>query len=659
MLLRTMSVLTLIFSFIFVSCAPKHSDIVLSKFGAKEIKMGEFESVYAKNAGSYEQAKSDSLSKLKSFLDLYTYFQMKLRDADVRGYSKDTSLTSELNDYKRKVGVTYIEEKQLIEPAIKKLYERRKYEMRVSHILFRPDTNAAAAKKLANEVLERIKKGESFDELCAKYSQDTYTKDIGGDIGFVTAGLLTTEFDDAIYNTPAGTVNPEVLKTRWGFHIIRVTDKRVRIPQIRASHIMAGFTSETGSTDTAAAKMRIDSVYNMLKAGKDFAELARKYSNDSGAKENGGDLGFFERRKMIKEFDEAAFNLKVGEFSNIIKTQYGFHIIKVTDQKPYPSFESNKEELKRIYKQVAYNADRDSLIEQLKTKYNFKLNDELFKQIVTKNDSARLTPEFFDSKLGKSVKGKTLFTVLDKNYTADTVFALTVNISELANRLIDSLQLNNMLKKVVPDIVLTEEALNYDKANPEFASLMEDYKNGIYIFKLQDEEVWGKIVLDSAKLVNFYNKTKENYVMPERVSYDEIYVSGDSLKTVIINLLKSGQSFESVAEKYSEKKGEDKKVLNVSLTEVNANELTAAANKLKKIGDFSDPVANNSGYSVVRLTAKEGTRLKTFEEAKAEVSGAFQEAEGKRLDAEYLEHLKNLYKPVFYYENLEKAYKAE
>ena len=87
--------------------------------------------------------------------------------------------------------------------------------------------------------------------------------------------------------------------------------------------------------------------------------------------------------------------------------------------------------------------------------------------------------------------------------------------------------------------------------------------------------------------------------------------------------------------------------------------MTEAAQKLKKVGDVSEGIAFNGGYSFLRLALKEASRVKIFEEAKAEVSGAFQEAEGKRLETEYLNKLKTIYKPVYFYENLEQAYKSE
>jgi peptidyl-prolyl cis-trans isomerase SurA len=664
MLLRTMSILALIFSFVFISCSPKHSDILLSKFGDREIKMGEFEKVYAKNAGSYEQAKKDSLSKLSSFLDLYTYFQMKLRDAEVRGYQKDPNLNSELADYKKKVGITYILEKQLVEPNVKKYYDRRKYEFRVSHIWLKADTshnapvrmNEQEIQKFANELLNKIKNGESFDSLCAKYSFDNYNRNTGGDIYYITAGMLTPEFDDAVYSTAPGTIYPNVLHTRWGYHIIKVTDKRERIPAIRVSHIMVGFAGEGGKPDTLAAKQKIDSAYAELLSGKDFAEVAKKYSTDNGTKNNGGDLDFIERRRLPMEFDKPAFDLKLGEFSKVVKTSYGFHIIKQTERKPYPTLEEDKENLKNIYKQVSYTADHDAFLDSLKTKFNFKLNDETFKKVVTDNDSARFTADFVSGKFGKTVKDLTLYTINNKNFSVDTVFSSVQNSIEFSNKLIDSVLLKSVVKNTSGEFALSEEALVYDKVNPEFAALMEDYKNGIYIFKLQDEEVWGKIALDSAKLVNFYNGTKPNYVMPDRVSFDEIFTNNDSVKTVIADLLKKGENFDSVAVKYSDKKSENGAVYNWPLTDQEASDLTKAAAKLAKAGEISEPFANNGGYSFLKLVSKEKSRLKTYEEAKAEVSGAFQEAEGKRLDAEYLNQLKNIYKPEFFYDKLKEAF---
>jgi peptidyl-prolyl cis-trans isomerase D len=100
--------------------------------------------------------------------------------------------------------------------------------------------------------------------------------------------------------------------------------------QIRASHILF----KTNGKDDAEVKAKAEKVLAEIKAGADFAAMAKKYSQDEASAKLGGDLDFFAKGKMMPEFDEAAFKLKVGEVSGLVKTQYGYHIIKVTDIKP-------------------------------------------------------------------------------------------------------------------------------------------------------------------------------------------------------------------------------------------------------------------------------------------------------------------------------------
>jgi len=104
-------------------------------------------------------------------------------------------------------------------------------------------------------------------------------------------------------------------------------------PEIRASHILV-------DTEEEARK-----ILNELKNGADFAELAKKYSKDP-SKENGGDLGFFGKNVMVEEFEKAAFDLEVGEISEPVKTDYGYHIIKVTDKRTELTFDDVKDYIK-------------------------------------------------------------------------------------------------------------------------------------------------------------------------------------------------------------------------------------------------------------------------------------------------------------------------
>ncbi|HSD64976.1 MAG TPA: peptidylprolyl isomerase [Ignavibacteriaceae bacterium] len=654
---RVIIPLIILVSLVLSSCAPKHSDIVVAKFDEEQIKMNEFEKMYEKNAGSYEKAKADSISQLKNFLDLYVNFKMKLRDAKVRGYDTATDLNQELQDYKKKVGVSYILEKQIVDPGEHQLYDRRKYELRVSHIMFRPDsTGETASRQLAQSILDSIKNGASFSEMAKKYSADNYSKFIGGDIYYITAGLLPPSFEDAAYETPVDSVYPSVVQTRYGFHLIKVTDKRERIPQIKASHILVNFNGPDGKPDTAYARAKIDTVMQKLKNGEDFAKLAEQYSDDTGSKKKGGDLGFFSRRMMVKPFDEAAFNLKPGELSDIIESNFGFHIIKLTDQKPYPSFDEDKEELEKIFKQTRYQEEYDSLVDRLKTKYGFSVNQATLNKILENADSVKVGGKI---KNYDTLKDQPLFTY----NKVDTVYVSTAidrmnSERQFMNRPIDADVINSAINKVVGDSLLEVAAMHLDETDSDFADLMDDYRNGIYVFKLQDDEVWSKIDADSVKLYNYFQQTKDKYVWPDRINFSEIFCKSDSLIHVYYNQLQNGANFDSLAAKYTERPQLKEKAGNYGLVAVDYSTLASKANELLSTpGSYSEPFPYSGGFSIVKLIAKEPARPKTFEEAKAEVSGAYQEAESKRLEQNYLESLKTRYEPQLYYDKLEEAFK--
>jgi peptidyl-prolyl cis-trans isomerase SurA len=647
-------------SILLSSCATQHSEITLVKFDKSQITMGEFEKAYAKNSGGFENAKNDTLAQLENFLNLYSNFKMKLMDASVRGYEKDIDLQSELLDYKKKVGVTYLLEKYLVEPAIKDLYEKRKYELRCSHIMIRPDTlGDEGAKKLATEIITKINNGESFDVLAEKYSDDQFSKKSGGDIYYITAGMLIPEFEDAAYETKVGGIYPAPVKTRFGYHVIKVTEKQERVPQIRASHVLVDFFDDEGKPDTALAIARIDSIKQLLKEGKNFADVVERFSKDTGSKKNGGDLNYFERRMMIKEFDEAAFNLQVNEISDVVKTNYGFHIIKLTEKKPYPSFEEDKENLKKIYKQFRYNTELEIFSANLKKKYNYKLNESAVNFIAQNGDSVRIGTEYWEVEWRNQIKDTELFSFTGLSITVDSLFYSLKTVSDFNNKFLTKDVVNQIVQKKSDEYALELEALNLDKINPEFASLMDDYKHGIFIFKLQDEEVWGKIALDSARLFAHYEKNKSKYNWTERISYQEIFVRNDSVANDLYKQLKDGADFTTLVEKHTERYGMKEKLGMYDLVDVNSNPLAKKVNELTRSGQFTEPFPNSGGFVILRLVQKDNARTKTFEEAKAEVSGSFQEEESKRLENAYVDYLKKLYKPEVFKSELTKAFKGE
>lgn len=662
MLKKTLVIsLPLVAAFIFSACSGGGETSVAEFTGANKqtnkVTLSEFERAYAKTVGGVENAKKDDQQKLKNFLEVYTNFRMKLLDGGERGFDKDQAMNQELDDYLKQVGQTYIVEKELIEPAVKQMWERRKKEIRVSHIMTRPDSLDTEEPKLVlEELLKRIKAGESFEKLAKEYSKDEYSAKNGGDIYYITSGMIVPEFEDAAYKIEPGQVYPEVVTTRFGYHLIKVTESRNRIPQIRASHILIGYLDPNGNQDTAYAVARMDTVLNRLKAGENFSDLARMYSDDPGSKASGGDLGFFERRMMVPEFDEAAFNLKVGEMSPIVKTGYGLHLILVTDVKPYPTFDEDKENLKKMYRQIRYNNEYAELLKKTRENYNYTENEQLFALLESMSDTIDVTKGYYNAEWRNEFKDSTAFTLENYSWSIDSLIENMNKRYEFLNQKITYSLLSDGAVKMANDRVLAIDAKYLAKRNEEFARLMEDYRNGIYIFKLQEIEVWNKIKNDSTLLVQFYEKNKAGYIWPDRVEFAEIFVKNDSLAKAVYKEAMSGADFESLAGKYTERSNMRGKMGKHPLQDVNSSPLYKEANKLSE-GIVTAPISIDGGYSIIKVYKKDKSRIKTYEEAKPEVLSGYNEQEQKNLEAVYIEGLKAKYKPVYFYDSLKDAFK--
>lgn len=130
---------------------------------------------------------------------------------------------------------------------------------------------------------------------------------------------------------------------------------------IQVAHILLRLDQKASEAEQQAAKVRIDSIYQALKGGADFAELAKKVSQDPGTASRGGELPFVSRGQLVKEFEDAAFALKDGELSPVVQTPYGYHVILMKAHKELEPFDFHKE---GIYKFIEQRGIRDRIVEQ-------------------------------------------------------------------------------------------------------------------------------------------------------------------------------------------------------------------------------------------------------------------------------------------------------
>lgn len=139
--------------------------------------------------------------------------------------------------------------------------------------------------------------------------------------------------------------------------------------EVQASHILIKVDLKTDAAKKAEARKKIEMVQQRLKKGEDFPNLAKEFSECSSSTK-GGDLGYFRRGQMVKPFDEVAFALKPGQVSDIVETQFGYHLIKVTDKKPATkiAYDDVKDKIKESLKKAQVQKEITKYVEGLKEK---------------------------------------------------------------------------------------------------------------------------------------------------------------------------------------------------------------------------------------------------------------------------------------------------
>jgi len=357
---------------------------------------------------------------------------------------------------------------------------------------------------------------------------------------------------------------------------------------------------------------------------------------------------------MVQPFDEAAFKLDVDEISGIVETQFGYHIIKVTAKEEYPSFDKEKKVLRELYERSRKQKDYDNLVANYSKELNLIMHDDVIKEVIGNAENQVINDTYWESELKSNFGGAVLFTIKNQKFTLDSLMAFSLKNPKQMGKTIESKGFTKLLNDYKNEKLIEVKALDLIKNDPKFAALMAEYKNGILIFRLQENEVWNKMKMDSVAIRNLYEQTEQSYLWPDRVQYLELFTKSDSLAKEFKVMLENGADFDSLVAKYSPRKQSNTLK---GLIDANTNALTKEAFALKNGGDYSDIIRNVNGWSIVKLVKKELSRPKTFDEARAEVTSAYQDIESAQLENAYIARLKKVYEPELFYEELANAFK--
>lgn len=237
-------------------------------------------------------------------------------------------------------------------------------EYRLAQILISADSNSSQAelekaKERANTVLSLLDKGNDFADLAVRSSSGSAALD-GGDMGWMTVNSMPTLFAEAVDGKSVGDVVGPI-RSGIGFHILKVQDKRgeqtVEVQEVKARHIL--IKPSVILSDNKAKEMLAQYREQIESGEKTFEELAREHSADPGSASRGGDLGWARPDKYAPEFKQKVENIEQGTISEPFSTQFGWHIVEVTERRTSDATEESKQE--RAYQMLFSRKFREEL----------------------------------------------------------------------------------------------------------------------------------------------------------------------------------------------------------------------------------------------------------------------------------------------------------
>jgi peptidyl-prolyl cis-trans isomerase SurA len=493
--------------------AQKKKDIVL-KIGDIQVSKEEFIANYQKNNTNILDEKDRKTPS--EYLDLYLNFKLKVLEAQNLGYDTLKSFKTELDGYRRDLSKPYLTDVTYNEEMVQTAYYRTKYERKASHILIlvnpeTPPADTLAAWNKISDIRKQILAGADFNEMAAKYSEDPSAAQNKGLLGYFRAFQMVYPFEDMTYKTPVGQVS-EIIRTRFGYHLIKVHDERMVPGEIKVAHIMKMIPQQASDETIAKLKHTADSIYMKAVSGTDFAELARKYSDDKQSAMEGGALNWFSPSDMqqFPEFAEAAFALKNnGEISPVIRTIYGWHIIKRIDFRTTQPLEKMRADLEAKIKQnpaISKYSD-EAFDRKLRAEYQLKTDQANFAQLV---------PSVSDSIKRNELKDKLLVSFANQTLSVGQFadFLQKQNFFTRSDK--PESELTTLLNQFIHLKLLEYENTQLEKKHPDFARIFQEYHDGILLFNISKDKIWDVASNDTLRLQKYYDQTEKKYFWKER-----------------------------------------------------------------------------------------------------------------------------------------------
>jgi peptidyl-prolyl cis-trans isomerase SurA len=514
--------LLVVFGILFVFGIKAQQDPILMEIDGKPVTKSEFLQIYLKNnpTPKYDKAALDE------YMELFKKFKLKVAEAEALKYDTIPKLKKELEGYQKQLALPYLVDAAKNEALVKEAYDRTKTEVRASHILVRLEQNATPADTLAawNRIMalkKRVENGEDFASVAKSKngSDDPSALNNGGDLGYFNAFQMVYPFEEKAFTTAVGEVSAP-FKTRFGYHIVKVTDKRSARGTIKVAHIMVAVPKTGTEEDAKNAEKKINEIYAKLQAGEKFEDLAKDFSDDPSSNQKAGELPMFgtgTTTRMVPAFEDVAFGLKTnGEYSKPVKTDFGYHIIKRLEWKDVKPFEELKKELQgKVNKDERSKKTQDSFVQKVKNNYQYKNTAAKGLVWFEKN----LDTTYFEGKwkAGNLKSNKTLFVLDGKNFGQKDFAAYLEKNFRAARKDKSKEVVKSQYANWEKEAILAYEETKLASKYPEFKALTTEYHDGILLYEIMTDKVWNKAMKDTVGLKNYFEQNRAKYVWGKRV----------------------------------------------------------------------------------------------------------------------------------------------
>ncbi|PKA82063.1 peptidyl-prolyl cis-trans isomerase SurA [Ulvibacter sp. MAR_2010_11] len=613
----------LFFGFLFtISAIAQHKKDILLTVNDKPVYTSEFKRVYKKNL---DLVKDESQKNVESYLDLFIDYKLKIAEAYAQKLHKDATYKKEFSQYEEQLSRNYLFEDKVTEDLAREAYERGLEEIDASHILVLsgyddlPQDTLKAYNKI-KRIRDRALKGEDFTALAKETSEEPSANDRGGKLGYFSVFYLVYPFETEAYKTPVGEIS-DIVRTQFGYHIIKVHDRRKRAPHISVSHIM--ISDKPDSTGTFDPEERINEIYALIQQGESFESLAKQYSDDKATGKVGGRLPKFTKGDLRTiEFEEAAYQLtKPGELSKPIKSSFGWHIIRMEEIHPMQTYVEQMETLlRRVQDPARSKVVTNKVNKKIKEKYRFTQKGD-FKTFFMGYLGDEVLQRKWKMDTLTSAQDKVIFTIGDRE----------LNYSDFANYIserqlkADVYKTKEGLISGIYDEFETLELKNYFKyrlefESEEYAAVVSEYRDGLLIFEVMNKNVWNKAKNDTIGLMKYYNTRKDQYMWKDRVDAVVVSTSSNTIAKQVRALLTEGKTGEEIKQQFNTDASVNV-IVSDGIFEIGQNVLPENFEAVKGISPVYEV---DQSFKIINVRKLIPPSEKTFEEVRGKVLSDYQ-----------------------------------